>query len=138
MTMTNPITVTTDLLDALALTSERWKTRAQRAEGALELARKSLRERRDYHRHNLNGWSEPDGLLIPTEPDPDERLKIRALLAGAIVEIGRILEVLGESPSIHAVDAVDPVAASHPSGPRATSDSEVLSTCLGDPAQEQP
>lgn len=35
-------------------------------------------------RGNLDGWQEPNGYLVPTEPDPEERALVRARLTGAI------------------------------------------------------
>jgi hypothetical protein len=55
------------------------------------LALRLLEERRAQHQANLDGWTEPNGYLVPTEPDADERVKIRALLAGAIHELSYLL-----------------------------------------------
>lgn len=45
-----------------------------------QAARDKLIELRD----NLHDWEEPNGYLVPTEPDPDERALVRARLTGAI------------------------------------------------------
>ena len=46
--------------------------------------------RRQYHA-SLEGWAEPDGFLIPSEPDPAERRKIRVQLKAAIYTLSRVL-----------------------------------------------
>lgn len=51
----------------------------------------AIRERIAQHRSNLEGWREPDGWLVPTEPDADERARIRAGLRAAIDELERVL-----------------------------------------------
>jgi hypothetical protein len=43
----------------------------------------------------LESWAEPDGFLVPTEPDPSERRKTRLQLKAAIYTLSR---VLGEIP----------------------------------------
>jgi hypothetical protein len=63
----------------------------------LALARRLIQEREQQHRANLNGWREPDGYLVPTEPDPDERREIRALLGAAIIECGYALGAIGDA-----------------------------------------
>jgi hypothetical protein len=50
---------------------------------------------RDDMRASLRMWKEPDGFLVPTEPDPDERERVRARLSVAIEVLGR---VLGDAP----------------------------------------
>jgi len=45
-----------------------------------QAARDKLTELRD----NLDGWREPGGYLVPTEPDAEERALVRARLVGAI------------------------------------------------------
>lgn len=45
-----------------------------------QAARDKLTELRD----NLDGWREPDGYLVPTEPDEEERARVRARLTGTI------------------------------------------------------
>lgn len=57
-----------------------------------EAAARALREQ---HRQNLEGWREPDGHLLPTEPDPDERERTRERLRVAISTLNR---VLGDEP----------------------------------------
>ncbi len=52
----------------------------------------AIRERIAQHRANLEGWREPDGWLVPTEPDSDERERVRARLRTAIAELERVLE----------------------------------------------
>jgi len=46
---------------------------------------------RDDLARNLRDWQEPDGLLLPTEPDPAEREKCRNNLSVAIDVISRVL-----------------------------------------------
>jgi hypothetical protein len=43
-----------------------------------------VRERLAEMERNLQEWKEPDGMLVPTEPDPEERALVRARLEGAI------------------------------------------------------
>lgn len=50
-----------------------------------------IRERIEQHRSNLAGWREPDGYLVPTEPDADERARVRDRLQAAIRELERVL-----------------------------------------------
>jgi hypothetical protein len=56
-----------------------------------------VRRRIAQHRDNLSCWQEPRGFLLPTEPDPDERSRIRECLTVAIEELGRLCEELGVS-----------------------------------------
>jgi hypothetical protein len=51
----------------------------------------AIRELRKQHADNLERWREPDGLLVPTEPDADERYRVRARLCAAIDTCDRIL-----------------------------------------------
>jgi hypothetical protein len=46
--------------------------------------------RRQLH-GNLEGWAEPDGIMVPTEPDPAERRKTRLQLKAAIYTLSRVL-----------------------------------------------
>lgn len=46
--------------------------------------------RRDMHTA-LEGWSEPDGIMIPTEPDPEDREMIRRDLKVALRVLTRVL-----------------------------------------------
>lgn len=49
---------------------------------------------RDYlsqARENLEGWSEQGGHLLPTEPDPKERVRIRLQLRAVIFAYQRVL-----------------------------------------------
>lgn len=48
-----------------------------------------------YHEESLRQWAEPDGLLLPTEPDPNVRELIRLRLR---VAIDTLRWVLGEEP----------------------------------------
>jgi hypothetical protein len=43
-----------------------------------------IREQLEHYETSLDGWREPDGCLIPTEPDPDERQLVRERLKAAI------------------------------------------------------
>ncbi len=45
------------------------------------------RARLQRYKENLRDWREPDGYLVPTEPDEHERAKVRAGLKGAIFEL---------------------------------------------------
>jgi len=49
-------------------------------------------ERIASYNDNLRGWKEPDGHLIPTEPDPEERSKCRTRLATARVVLMDLLQ----------------------------------------------
>ena len=40
---------------------------------------------------NLCDWQEPEGLLLPTEPDPKERERCRNNLTVAIEVLSRVL-----------------------------------------------
>lgn len=62
--------------------------------------------------NNLAGWREPDasgvsrgGYLVPTEPDPEQRARIRH---GLLVQIFTLEKVLGRNP-----DSVKLEAATH-------------------------
>jgi hypothetical protein len=46
-----------------------------------------VKERIQQHEDNLVGWREPDGFLLPTEPDPEERDRVRLQLKDAIHEL---------------------------------------------------
>jgi len=48
------------------------------------IAERDIREKIAHLRSDLDGWREPDGYLVPTEPDADERALVRARLTGAI------------------------------------------------------
>ena len=50
-----------------------------------------IRERRDHMRKLLPDWTEPNGLLVPTEPDPLQRALIRRDLAASIWTLGWVL-----------------------------------------------
>lgn len=47
-------------------------------------------DRLAQHRDNLALWQEPNGLLIPTEPDADERRLVRAELRACIYELEQL------------------------------------------------
>lgn len=49
------------------------------------------REMRQQLHDNLEGWAEPDGFLVPSEPDPAERRKTRLQLKAAIYTLSRVL-----------------------------------------------
>lgn len=51
----------------------------------------AARALRAQHRANLDGWREPDGHLVPSEPDPDARRRSRVELRAAISTLNRIL-----------------------------------------------
>lgn len=48
-------------------------------------------ERLAQHRQNLEGWKEPDGAFVPTEPDLEERERVRVELRATIHELETIL-----------------------------------------------
>lgn len=50
-----------------------------------------IREQLNHHRASLDGWHEPDGLLVPTEPDPEERRLVRERLKAAIYTLEWVL-----------------------------------------------
>lgn len=50
------------------------------------------------HEDNLRGWQEPDGYLVPTEPDPEERARVREGCKGAIHATKRAIAII--SPDI--------------------------------------
>lgn len=64
--------------------------------GGVGWVRKFIQERLKQHADNLAMWQEPDGFLIPTEPDPEEREMVRQRLNAAIFEINKILEFTDE------------------------------------------
>lgn len=47
------------------------------------------------HKDNLEMWKEPDGFLLPSEPDPEIRRRIRYDLNVAIEELTRLTEEVG-------------------------------------------
>lgn len=51
----------------------------------------AIAEWREEMRHNLTRWREPDGELVPTEPDPEERESCRRSLVVAIEILDRVL-----------------------------------------------
>jgi len=68
--------------------------RLERLVYAAEAQRRTLRDELEHTVHSYYGWAHPDGYLIPTEPDPDERARIRMRLA---VKIDTLMMVLGMS-----------------------------------------
>jgi len=50
-----------------------------------------VRERIAQHNDNLEGWIEPDGYLVPTEPDAECRRETRAELRSARYELVQLL-----------------------------------------------
>jgi hypothetical protein len=55
-----------------------------------------LKARVKQHEDSLAGWNEPDGFLLPTEPDIDERRRIRWELRAVIGELNRIIEAAAQ------------------------------------------
>lgn len=55
----------------------------------------AINERIGWHRDNLAGWKEPDGYLVPTEPDLDERRRVRAHLMVAVEVLEELKRFLG-------------------------------------------
>lgn len=54
-----------------------------------------INERLGWHRDNLAGWREGTGYLCPTEPDLDERRRVRAHLGVAIDVLTELRTALG-------------------------------------------
>jgi hypothetical protein len=52
---------------------------------------KMIRWWRDEQITSLYGWREPDGFLLPTEPDPEERDRVRDRLRAQILTLNRVL-----------------------------------------------
>lgn len=50
-----------------------------------------IRELRRHMHCSLEGWAEPDGIMIPTEPDPEDRELIRRDLKVALRVLTRVL-----------------------------------------------
>jgi len=50
-----------------------------------------VRELRRHTHCTLEGWSEPDGIMLPVEPDPEERAAIRRDLKVALQVLTRVL-----------------------------------------------
>jgi hypothetical protein len=50
-----------------------------------------IREQLKHHEASLDGWREPDGFLLPTEPDPEERQLMRERLKAAIYTLRWVL-----------------------------------------------
>ena len=51
-----------------------------------------IRAKIAQHEENLALWREPNGFLIPTEPDPDARDRVRAELRAAILTLRWVLQ----------------------------------------------
>lgn len=66
-----------------------------------EAAARALREQ---HLENLAAWREPDGRLVPTEPDPQDRAETRAGLRAAISTLNRILGDEQDAPAAPPAD----------------------------------
>ncbi len=66
----------------------------------LSVIRQHIDERIKQHTDNLLGWCEPDGFLLPTEPDPAERECVRRELRAALFELNRIRDIVGEAQEI--------------------------------------
>jgi hypothetical protein len=49
----------------------------------IAMIRKHIADRIAQNADNMVGWREPDGHLLPTEPDPEERKAIRIQLMAA-------------------------------------------------------
>jgi hypothetical protein len=60
----------------------------------LREALKVITTRREQHTEALRGWTEPTGFLLPTEPDPDERRRIRDCLHAALAELSLVEHAL--------------------------------------------
>ena len=58
----------------------------------------AVRRRIKQHEDALVGWSEPAGLLVPTEPDPATREQTRLALTVAIEELRRLCADMGRVP----------------------------------------
>lgn len=56
----------------------------------------------EQHRFNLDAWREPDGRLVPEEPDPAKRESTRVALRAAIETLERVLaEPAARRVSVH-------------------------------------
>lgn len=62
-------------------------------------------ERIAQHNDNIDGWREPDGPLIPTEPCPEERVRIRVALKAAREELLRLLVTYCGADELRLLDA---------------------------------
>ena len=59
-----------------------------------------IQERLAQHRDNLPMWQEPTGYLLPTEPDPEERERVRRELKACIFELEWIARIVSEAKEI--------------------------------------
>jgi len=58
------------------------------------LSERQVREFMDVQRDSLeHGWAEPGGYLLPSEPDAEERQRVRERLAVQVYTLMRVLEV---------------------------------------------
>lgn len=86
---------------------DRWTMEAMSARAMLDQLRASLEARKRQHAENLEGWREgvrgqsaavswisPAGYLVPTEPDPEERERVRRELRAAIATLDQVLAEL--------------------------------------------
>lgn len=64
--------------------------------GSLSDVRRHVAERHGQHRENLRLWTQ--GVLTPTEPDPDERAAVIRELRAAIAELEGLQEIVGVEP----------------------------------------
>ena len=58
---------------------------------ARQMSPDEIRRWRSELQSSLSMWHEDDGALVPTEPDPDERKRVRDCLRAAIQTIDRVL-----------------------------------------------
>lgn len=70
----------------------------------LLIIRRQLDERIKQHSDNLEMWQEPNGHLVPTEPDPEERSAVRRELAACITELTLILQTVKECKEVANAD----------------------------------
>lgn len=85
-------------VDTIMSLGERNKTLEAEVGRATSLAARwqaAAKRRIKQHEENLAIWAEPDGWLVPTEPDPEERARVRRELTVAIEELRRLGAEIG-------------------------------------------
>jgi hypothetical protein len=66
----------------------------------LMVIRRQIDERIKQHEEDLAGWSESSGYLISTEPDPEERERVRRELKACIAELNLLRPTVVEAEEI--------------------------------------
>jgi hypothetical protein len=59
------------------------------------MSERTIRLWRDEQARSLAGWKEPDGWLVPTESDPEERERIRERLQAQVYTLNKVLGEAG-------------------------------------------